>query len=156
MRHTSLLTTFAIATLMLSGCSSTDQATSQASQQPSAETITPAEHPDAQAMQKINQLFTLTPVQQDAKNKTIVQCMARKGFAYTPPTSKEFSIHSLISPAELPLSQARTSGYATTELTRAEQTGSGIEAPGAQEAYQGTPTAENLSVEGNPRWHQKR
>lgn len=143
--------------LFLTACSTTSsqQATNTNAGDNSRDTlnIQPATHPDAQAFQKIDQLFSLTPTQQDAKNKAISKCMESKGFTYQLATIyKDFSVRSLIMPEELPLSEARTYGYnAPSEAQLAEKNSAGsLEADGAQEALQGSIEDQPLSVEGIP------
>lgn len=136
--------------LLLTACGNTQENTSTADIEQTAAKITPASAPDSQAIQKIDQLFSLSATQQDAKNRALSTCMAGKGFIYTPaqPTAS-FSIRSLISPAPLTLEQARARGY-TDPQTQHKNTTSGLEAPGATEAFMGSADAKTISVEGIP------
>lgn len=114
------------------------------------QTIVAATQVDTQALQKIDQLFSLTPTQYEAQQKALTSCMASRGFTYTPSNRQnQRSLRSLISPSQLSLDQARSFGYQnqTSVLT---EVSTGLDAPGAMEAFSGTSNSKIISVEGVP------
>lgn len=146
------ITTFFVASILLVGCTAVNDNTSSSSTGGinQEQNITAAANPDPQAMQKIDQLFSLSSTQYEAKQKAIKECMASKGFIYTPNTSQaQRSLRSFIGPAELSLDQARSVGYQNQSSTVPELA-TGLEKPGAMEAFSGTPDSKTISVEGIP------
>lgn len=141
---------FIAAGTLLLGCSSANDKTANSADSSPDQAIVAAAQTDHQAIQKIDQLFSLTPTQHEAKQKALISCMASKGFIYTPSSPQnQLSIRSLITPAELPLAEARSSGYQSQTSSTAEGA-TGLDTPEAMEAFSGSHDSKVISVEGVP------
>lgn len=133
---------------LLVGCSAGNK--EAANTENKSQTIVAATQVDTQALQKIDQLFSLTPTQYEAQQKALTSCMASRGFTYTPSSRQnQRSLRSLISPSQLTLEQARSFGYQNQTSAPAEAS-TGLDAPGAMEAFSGTSDSKIISVEGIP------
>lgn len=144
--------TLAMLILTLNGCASNQQQNITNSQSSNEQPITAAQTIDTQALQKVDQLFTLSPTENDAKQRAIQKCMAQKGFTYIAQPMSSSSIRNQVSPQPLTLEDARSYGYQKpSTASKAEANAqSQAEAPGFDTAYGGTEDSKLISVEGIP------
>ncbi|MFW0178460.1 hypothetical protein [Rothia sp. P7208] len=145
----SSLTVLCLAPLIaLSACSSSthdDDAKNSASQVAPAD-IKPAQNPDPQAMEKINQLFSVTETMHKAQQKALIQCVAQHGAHIVEVPLSTYNVQKeTFSP--LSLEHARQHGY-TSEDRDIEESISQQDSPNAQEFIMGNPMNGSVSVEG--------
>ncbi|MFW0184022.1 hypothetical protein ACN083_00685 [Rothia sp. CCM 9418] len=140
-----LSSTVVIPLLALAGCSGEAQEQSHSSQVVPAN-IKPAQNPDPQAMEKINQLFSVTETMHKAQQKALIQCVAQHGAHIVEVPLSTYSVQKeTFSP--LSLEHARQYGYgngdAVIEKSIVQQ-----DDPQAQEFIMGNPMNGSVSVEG--------
>lgn len=131
--------------LVLSGCG-TSHVIDKEAEQPEIG-ITAAAQPDSQAVEKINTLFGMTPVVQQAKEAAIAQCLQAQGLAWEiRPSSGSYDIRSDLSPKPLSVEEAQEHGYQALSANP-EQTLPDID-DAAWAAYMGNSDKGSVSVEG--------
>lgn len=140
---------FSALMFFLVGCGASDEGPKN-EPSASAESISAAQAPDSQAIEKVDEIFRMTPAMHDAVEKEIARCLDAQGLRWEARPYQARSVRSLASPTELSLEDARVRGY--DARTNPEEAG-GLP-PGkdqrANAAFAGDPEKGTVSVEGIP------
>ncbi len=138
--------------VLLSGCSA--GAAHQGIESPSVETteqeevIQPASQLDSQASEKVNSLFSMTPVAHQAQQKVVAECLAEKGFNEEGDSQqRDFRVRDLFPLQVLTVEDAHQYGY--SKPSSLETDGKQM-SEGALQAYIGNPENGSVRVEGIP------